>query len=419
MSHAVLDHAAHRRAPRFAAAVGATLALLLAAPSGAGATALNSGEAGGAWHKVLCPRLEGALKRSSFAYACAPSEGTADNLRRVVADPRHIGFGQLDILALEGGLGGPGAGAPPSITIIRRDDARECLFAVTRNKDVATWGDLAANAAKLRFVLPPATSGSAGSFRYLQAIDRDGLGRAGQVAYAESAVEAVRRALSADDTATLFVALPDADGAPFKLAAELGGHFVPVIDRAILRQQVGGEKIYFAEEVSVPTSSWWPSGTKAVTACTPLAIFTGPTERIAGDKAQQDHRDLVATVRAIKAEELVPAEGLVQRLWRRTRELSAAGIDEVVELSEKARAKAGPLVEGAKEATGKAIDAAKPMLDKARELGREAIEKAEREAKELIQKAEREAKELVEKAEREAKDLLDKTRPPSPKKEGG
>lgn len=347
--------------------------VLLAGP--AWAFQINTGDTGGAYHSTLCPRIGAALKLASLPYACTPSQGTAENLKRVLADPRQIGFGQLDILALEGAL----TGSPPAVSVIRRDDVRECLFAVTRNKDVTSWGDLAANAQRLRFVLPPAESGSFATFRFLQSIDRDGLGRARDTAHAGSTDEAIRRALSADDTATLLVQIPDPDNPRFGLVAELGGHFVPVIDRAILRQQVADEKVYFAQETQVANTTWARSGVKVVTACTPLAIFTGPPERVAGDKARADHRDLVATVRGIKPEALLPEESAVKRLWRRTRELSAAGIEELVELSDKARDKAAPMLERAREATTKAIDAA-------REVGREALDKAEKEAKELIER---------------------------------
>lgn len=352
----------------------AALAVLLT--GSAQAVQINTGETTGAYHATFCPKIEAALKLASLPYACTPSQGTAENLRRVAADPRQIGFGQLDVLALEGVL----AGAQPAVAVIRRDDVRECLFAVTRNKDVTSWGDLAANAQKLRFVLPPAESGSFATFRFLQSIDGDGLGRARETAHAESADEAIRRALSADDTATLFVQMPDPDNPRFKLVAELGGHFVPVIDRAILRQQVEGEKVYFAEETQVANATWARSGVRVVTACTPLAVFTGSPERVTGsDKARADHRDMIATVRAIKPEALLPEESAIKRLWRRTRELSAAGIEELVELSDKARDKAKPMLERAREATSKAIDVAK-------EAGREALDKAEKEAKELIER---------------------------------
>ena len=125
--------------------VPSVAALLLSVsllPAGGLAQDINTGDAGGAYHASFCPRLEAELRPARFAHTCKTSQGTLENLKRVAADPRQIGFGQLDILALEGVL----TGTPPPVALLRRDDARECLFAVTRNKDVASYGDLATNA---------------------------------------------------------------------------------------------------------------------------------------------------------------------------------------------------------------------------------------------------------------------------------
>lgn len=375
--HASNRHGSRRRLTR---AVVLAVAALGLPPLAADAQDINTGDATGAYHATFCPKVEGELKQARFAYACKTSAGTLENLKRVIAEPRQIGFGQLDLLALEGVM----EGQPAPITVMRRNDARECLFAVTRNKDINAYGDLAANAGKLRFILPPADSGSAGTFRYLKKIDAEGLGRSNQPTHAASTDEAIRQALAADDTVTLFVQFPDPDNARFKLVSELGGHFVPVIDRAILRPQVAGEKIYFAEETQVANATWSKSGAKVVTACTPMTIFTGAVERVSGDKAQQDHKDLIATVRALKPEALLPAESTFARWLRRSKEITGASTEQLLKLSEEAREKAKPMLERAKDMGEKAMEATKPALDKATELGKQAIEKAKKEAEELM-----------------------------------
>lgn len=343
---------------------------------------INSGEASGAYHSNFCPRIEAELTKAQFQATCKTSQGTIENLKRVMVDPRQIGFGQLDILALAGAL----TGTPAPITVMRRDDAKECLFAVTRNKDVGSYGDFAANADKLRFILPPAESGSFGTFRTLKSIDPQGIGRAATVIHAASTDEAIRQALSADDTVTLFVQFPDPDNARFRMVTELGGHFVPVIDRAILRHQVGDEKIYFAQETQVANASWSKGGVSVITACTPLAVFTGHLERVTGERAKQEHRDLITTVRAIGTDVLLPPESGFTRFLRRTRELSATSAEQMVKLSEDARERAKPLFERAKDVSTKALEAAKPALERASEKGRELIEKAKDGAREIYEK---------------------------------
>src|SRR4029453_12074211 len=165
----------------------------------------------------------GVLKLPPFDYRCVPSAGTRENMERVLADPRQLGYGQLDVFALESRQ----LGAEPALTIVRQDDVRECVFAVTRNKGISDFGELAANAARLRFILPPAGSGSAGTFAFLRSIDADGLGKAKAISNAASTEDAIREALSADDTVSLFVQFADPDNARFDLGRNLGGIFVP------------------------------------------------------------------------------------------------------------------------------------------------------------------------------------------------
>ena len=368
---------------RTAFATAASLLALGAFAATAGANQINTGGADGAYNRTFCPELAGELKKSKFDYACTTSAGTKENMQRVAADARQIGFGQLDVMALEAEK----MGGMSQFVKLRTGDVRECLFAVTRNKSVTNFGELAVQAEKLRFVLPPEQSGSAGSFAFLKQIDPEGLGKASQITYAASADDAVRQALAAEDTVTVFVQFPDPDNPRFKLIQDLGGHIVPVIDRAVLRQQVGGEKVYYPQETQVSNAGWLKSGQTVVTACTPMVVFTGAADRVTGDKAKQDHKDLIATVQALPADALVPQQSLFSRVWKRTKELSAQSTEQLVTLSETARQQAQPMMEKAKEATAKAMEAARPTLERAKEMGSQAYEKARQEVKELMEKA--------------------------------
>jgi hypothetical protein len=344
---------------RFALTTAVAIGPFVLAATPSTATQINTGGATGAYHASFCPALETHLRRSKFDHQCTQSDGTADNMSRVAADARQIGFGQLDVFALEA----PALGGAKTFTPLRTDDARECVFAVTRNKDLATYGDIAVNAQRLRFILPAKTSGSAGTFRFLQQIDPDGVGKAKVVVHAVDADEAIKLALAADDTVALFVQFPDPDNPRFKTIDVEGGHIVPVIDRTILRQQLDGQKIYFAQETQVANARWMKSGQSVVTACTPLVLFTGTVDRVAGDKPRQDHKDMIATVQALKPDMLLPTETLLSRVLRKTRELSGSSVEKLVTLSETAR------------------EQARPMMDKAKELGAEALEKAKEAAK--------------------------------------
>ena len=367
-------------------------ATALAALGPAGASQINTGDPIGAYHADFCPLLSGQLRLAQFDYACSASSGTRESMARVVADPQQLGYGHLDAFALESRRLVAG-----TLTLVRQDDVRVCLYAVTRSKEVSNWGEIGARAGDLRFILPPQASDSAATFEFLRGFS-EALGRAKSIAYAASEQEAISQALSADDAVSLLVHLPDPDSAPFELVRRLGGQLLPVIDRAILRQAVDGRKIFFPQEVEIERAGWITSARKLVTACTPLVVFTGPPERIADSHAHKDHEDLIRTAAALKADKLLPEASMLGQALKRTKELSASGTERALELTEEARAKAKPYAEKA--------------MEKAREVGDQAIQAAERAgeaAKQAAQKA-------YEEAVRLGKELAGQTKPePAPK----
>jgi len=378
------------------------LAIVLVAPAvvalslggtPAGADRINTGAADGPYQKHFCGVLAQQLKLAQFDFACAPSAGTRETVERVLADPHQLGYAQLDAFAfLTKELK-----AEAAFSIVRHDDVRQCLYAVTRNPQLTNWGEVSANAQRLRVVLPAADSDSASSFQLLRAIDPGGIGKAPEVRHAASIESAIREGLSAEDTVSLFVQFPDPDSERFALIQELGGHVVPVIDRAILRQEALGKKIYFAQETQVENPQWIKSARRIVTACTPVLVFTGSADRVAGDKARKDHEDLIRTIGALNAGALLPEESLFSKLLKRSKELTATSTEKLLQATEQAREKARPYTdkameaarEGAEQAKGaaeRASDAAKPYVDKSKEAAQKAYDDAMKMAKELIEK---------------------------------
>jgi len=377
------------------------LAALAAIAAPAAASQINTGSAAGAYQASFCPALARELKLAQFDYSCTPSAGTRENMERVLADPRQLGYGQLDVFALQSRQ----LKAESALAIVRQDDVRECIFAVTRNKDIANWGDVAGNAGRLRFILPPASSGSAGTFEFLRAIDPDGVGKAKSVTSAASPADAIREALSADDTVSLFVQFADPDSENFTLVGKLEGHIVPVIDRTILRQEVAGKKVYFAQETQVENAQWVKSGRKVVTACTPLVVFTGPPDRVQGEQARKDHEDMIRTIAALKSGALLPEQSLFQRVMKRTKEISASSAEKLLESTEQAREKAKPYTEKALEAAKEASEQAKQAAERAGEAAKPYYEKG----KEAAQKA-------YDDAVKAAKEMMDKSKSDTPQK---
>lgn len=318
--------------------LGAVLILPATAP--AIANRIHTGGEQGAYHRDFCPALSRELATSGATFTCTPSSGTRENMERVRANPREFGYGQLDVFSLESGQLGIGT----ALEIVRQDDSRECVFAVTRNKDVSTYGEFAAYAATMRVFLPPAASGSAGTFQFLRSIDRNGLGRAGTVTHSSSVEEAIRAALSREDGIALFVQLPDPDNERFKMVRDLGGHFVPVIDRVILNQTIAGRQVYQAQETRVQNGRWLEGGLRVTTACMPMVLFTGNPDRIRDVAERRQHIDMMNTVKSLSVDTLVPRTSPIRAALARTRELTAEGRERFLAYSHRARDRALPFI---------------------------------------------------------------------------
>lgn len=333
--------------------------LLLAGSALAAAAAdvrIHTGDETGAYHSSFCPTLKEQLKKDGVAATCLPSAGTKENMDRVSDRPSDFAYGQLDVLALKAS----NYGGADRFTKVRSDDVRECLFAVSKSRALSNFGEVAVRSPDLTFVLPPNDSGSAKTFEYLQKIDPYGLGQGQDVSFASSTDAAIDAALSNENTVALFVQFPDPNNVRFKTIQQKGGHIIPVLDRNILDQTLAGNRVYFAQETEVANAGWLASGTKVVTACTPLVLFSGATPDVDDAAARDAHERLINTVRGYRADSLLPRQSLFARVIRRTRQLSANGAERFVSFSEKARERAAPLLEKAREAAERAVDAAQP-----------------------------------------------------------
>ncbi|MEM1306177.1 MAG: hypothetical protein AAGG99_01510 [Pseudomonadota bacterium] len=323
----------------------------------------------GAYHGHFCPSLQAAMERRSIGMTCEPSRGTADNMQRIADDPANFGYAQLDVFALKA----DSFGGSQVLSRVRTDDVRECVFAVTKERDLVNFGEIAVFASQLSFFLPPRTSGSTNTFRYLQQIDAEGLGEAQDVTTVGSTDEAIRKALSTDGGVALFVQFPDPNNTRFRLIQELGGHIVPVIDRAILNQEVDGQRVYYAQETQVTNAKWLKAGRTVITACTPMVLFAGTPDQIEDASARRRHEDRITILRGLRAQELLPREPIMARILKRTKQLSAVSAERLSTLSDAARERARPLLQQARE-TGQELyrnarEGAEIMIEKAKPDG--------------------------------------------------
>lgn len=388
-----------------AAQVGA-VCLTLASMGSAEAGKIYTGGARGSYNGDFCPQLSSELAKAKFSYNCTPTLGSTENLEKVRQSPTDIGYSQFDVLTLESAK----TQSAQPYQVIRTDVARECLFMVTKNRNIANFGEVALQADRLHFILPPQGSGSAETFDYLRRIDPYGLGRASDITYADTTDLALKQALQNDDSVSLFVQFPDPDNDRFKMVAKEQGVFIPVIDRNILRQQVGDQKIYFAEETEVRNAKFWKKGEAVITACTPMVIFTGNPDLNANNEEKIDQTDLIKTIQAIPLANLQPQEGWLSKYWSKTRALSAQAIEQMLQGAEQARERAAPYIELAKQKAMELGEKASPYVEQAKELGGKAVDKAKElgeKTSPYLEQATEKARALGGKAMEKAKELGD------------
>src|SRR5260370_20040742 len=161
--------------------------------AGARAQAIYTGGPTGAYHSSFCPPLAKELGQAYYNMTCTVTAGTVENVEKVLADPKSIGFGQLDVMAL---MATRNPDIDRKLQVIRDDVAKECLFVITNNQRLISIEDLGKYAARIPFVLPPKGSGSAATFELLQRGNPEGLGKAGNITYANSTDDMVKQVLS-------------------------------------------------------------------------------------------------------------------------------------------------------------------------------------------------------------------------------
>lgn len=275
----------------FAVNVGRALAIVaLAATAGESVAApkIHAGSAAGAYTNRFCPQVVEEVKKEYFEHRCAVSAGTGANVEAVAATPTDIGIGQLDVVTT----------ADPTVLekleVVDPGLGLECLYAITSDPSITALSDLSV---RIPLALPPATSGSAMTFRKLQELD-ESLASLRNVTHHDSALDVVRTVANGGAVLGFFVQAPDTENAVFEAANEADLSFVPVINRRILRQEHAGIRLYQPSEVSVVPQGLLgrlrgKSAPTIATTCTKIVLFTGTANALEGD-ALDDQEALIA-----------------------------------------------------------------------------------------------------------------------------
>lgn len=267
----------------------ALLASIGLAASPAMAQKIYAGSASGSYTNDFCPQVEKVVKAQYFEHQCTTSEGSADNVAKVLANPTDAALGQFDVVA-EAVDEHPG-----KLAMVNPNIGLECLYAVTNDSHVENLRGLSP---RMPVALPSTKSGSAATFKYLQSLD-EGLAQMRNIKNYDSALDAVNAVAGGDAALAFFVQFPNTKNQVFQTINDKNLRFVPVINRQILRREVSGEQVYQPQEVVVTPAGLLGSlmgeqPKKIVTTCMPVVLFTGdPSQFPEGSVERQDQQDLV------------------------------------------------------------------------------------------------------------------------------
>ncbi|CAK0754109.1 C4-dicarboxylate ABC transporter substrate-binding protein [Azospirillaceae bacterium] len=280
----------------------------------------------GSYFTTFGPLLKEVLTKQFFKYELATSAGSGENIKQVMTTPSAVALVQSDVLAQEVAAN-PDVGN--KITVIRSDVAKECLFAVTSHANadrLKTWGDVLGFARRLKVVTGAADSGSATTLRFLQTID-EALKDA-TVINAVDIDKAIETVVAGQADIGFFVAFADTKNPRFKMINDKKLSFIPVVDRAMLRQQIKDTQVYVAQEVKVTSADivHWRGVNKITTACVPIAYVTGNPDQLTGT-AQADSKDLIQKVRSAELKQLQPKEPWFKQMIDDTVAASGAGLE--------------------------------------------------------------------------------------------
>jgi hypothetical protein len=294
----------------------------------------------GAYNSTFCPPLPNALADKDFPnYRCATSGGTLDNIQKVLTKPTDLGFVQLDVYAREQQ---DHPEYKDKLTIIRKDIACEGLWMVTK-RQVQNFGDILGGR-KTPFVLPPEVSGSAASFKFVQSIDPDGLARAKNIRYVDSAKAVIETVAASQDRAVgFFVQWADPRNDNIKLMQERELNVVPVYSREILGAKIDGQDLYSVQSYSLTEGGWVASAKQATTACTPVAIITGNPAAQKDRDAVDDQKLMIKTMQDIPSDKLLPKDSRLASLMKSVRSITASSMSDAlaaVDAAKKAAIKA-------------------------------------------------------------------------------
>lgn len=299
--------------------------------------AIYTASEAGAYHTAFCPPIPVAMEKAGFpGYACMPSGGTPDNIAKVLADPRSLGFAQLDMLAR---WALDNFEAAKKLVVIRTL-ACEGLWMVTRNKDMAVlwFGQIVGRARRLQFAV--ADGGSRASFEFMQRIDPDGLGRARNIDIVKNATAAIELVAAERADVGFFVQYAEPSNPNIRLLNERKLRTVPVVNSELIAARVADNPVYQVQSFNLSEWSGMSAGAQLTTTCTPAVIITGAPESIADPDDADNQRALLNKIKAAPDTAFLPKDGRLARLISSSRKVPGPELKDMLAAYDAAKRKA-------------------------------------------------------------------------------
>ena len=316
------------------AGIAGAFALVTAGTARADGNIYTGGKTG-SYFTVFGPLLKDVLGKQFFRYELVESAGSAENINQVATSPTSLALVQTDILSAE-------LAAKPDlaskVVVVRNDVANECAFAVAAagNTALTNWGDIESFGRRLKLVTGPVGSGSAATLAFLKSLS-DTLKDA-PVTNAASVDAAIDEVAKGKADVAFFVQFPDTSNPRFKQVNDAKLTYIPVINRAILRQTAKDAPAYVATEVKVtaPGFASLRGGSKITTVCTPIAYLAGNPEVLPAGNQQADMKELIQKLRAVDVAALRPKENWFKQAVENTVHATGAGLESMLKSAEDA-----------------------------------------------------------------------------------
>lgn len=286
------------------------IALALAIGPALAGDVIMTGGAGGDYLQYFGPPLKKVLFAGAWVDApVVQSDGTPASLDFLLDNPNSYALAEGNVYA--GMATEPKYDGKLRVLTTRDMIGNEAVLAIVSDKffklSNGSFASLADHASRVRFVLPPDASGPGYTFKQMQGLDPDGLGKATQVTKVKSIDAAIEAVASGEADATLMVQFANPKNERFIRVHALGLHFMPVAPLAMRDVKLPGDLgPAFGMCVKINVGDKDPMDT----ACSPILAVTGATNK---------NPDLTKTFANVKPDDFAPADGWFASVWKKTK----------------------------------------------------------------------------------------------------